>query len=71
LNPSQRHQLLQLDRAVLALLDERARLVGETGPAAAEPAVDDLLRRHDGPFPPAGVREVFAAVKRACAEVVE
>lgn len=69
MNPSQRHQLLQLDRAVLALLDERARLVGETGPAAAEPAVDDLLRRHGGPFPAARVREVFAVVERACQEL--
>ncbi len=75
MNPAQRHQLAELDRAVLSLLDERARLVAETvagggSREAAEPAVEDLLVRHDGPFPVAGVRAVFAAVARACREVL-
>lgn len=74
MNPAQRHQLLQIDRAVLHLLDERARLVAEIEPAAsrgaaAEPAVDDLLRRHRGPFPGAHVRTVFAAVRAGCSGV--
>lgn len=63
------HQLLQLDRALLALLDERARLVRECGGAGASAALDDLLRRHTGPVAADGVREFFGAADRACAEV--
>lgn len=66
MNPALRNQLLTLDRALLALLDERARLVLEIAPAPAAAALDDLLRRHDGPVPAGAVREFFAAVDRAC-----
>jgi len=73
-NAAQRHQLLQLDRALLCLLDERARLVAETGAretGGAEPAIDDLLRRHDGPFPAADVRAVFESVRSGCEEAAQ
>lgn len=69
MNPALRHQLRHLDGAILALLDERARLLVQT--SAADPLraapVDDLLRRHSGPFPADGVTEVFAAIDRHCA----
>lgn len=67
--PALRHQLRHLDGAILALLDERARLLVQT--SAADPlrraAVDDILRRHSGPFPADGVTDVFAAIDRHCA----
>ncbi len=69
MNPALRHQLRHLDGAILALLDERARLLVQTN--AADPlrraAVDDILRRHNGPFPAAGVDDVFATIDRHCA----
>lgn len=66
--PAQRLQLARLDRALLALLNERARLLaavpaGAPGRAAA---VADLLRRHDGPFDAAALHEVYAAIDRGC-----
>ena len=71
MNPALRHQLIQIDRALLALLDERVRLLDEdeaagASAAARSPALEDLLRRHDGPLAAEGVREVFAAIERAC-----
>lgn len=69
MKPAARNQLRNLDRALLALCDERARLLSEV--PAADPgraaAVEDMLRRHDGPTPPEAVREIFAAVDRHCA----
>lgn len=70
MNPALRRQLRDLDRAVLALLDERARLLAavpgdDPGRAAG---VEDLLRRHEGPFPAQAIEDVFAAVDRGCAE---
>lgn len=67
MTPAQRHQLQTLDRALLALLDERARLAaelpaGETAPAAA----DDLLRRHAGPFAVEPLRRVLALLEEGC-----
>jgi len=70
MNSALRHQLRHLDGAILALLDERARLLVQTSasdPLRAAP-VGDLLRRHTGPFPADGVTEVFAAIDRHCAE---
>lgn len=66
MNPETRHQLRSLDRALLSLLDERARLLesvdaGDPGRAAA---VDDMLRRHEGPFSAEGIAEVFEAIDR-------
>lgn len=69
MKPAARNQLRDLDRALLALCDERARLLSEVpqddpGRAAA---VEDMLRRHDGPTSAEAVREIFAAVDRHCA----
>jgi len=68
MNPALQNQLRHLDRAILALLDERARLlanVAREDPLRAS-AVDDMLRRHSGPHAADAVRDVFAAVDRAC-----
>jgi hypothetical protein len=69
MNPSQRHQLRTLDRALLALADERARLLREL--PADDPgrrsAVDDLLRRHTGALEPESVRALFALLDDHCA----
>lgn len=69
MNPALQNQLRHLDRAILALLDERARLLAdvEHGEAARATAVDDMLRRHSGPLAADAVRDVFRAVDRACA----
>ncbi len=69
MNPALRHQLAHLDRALLALLDERARLLAgvaaeDAGRAAA---VHDLLRRHAGAFDSDSLPELFAIVDRGCA----
>jgi hypothetical protein len=54
---------------LLALLDERARFVGQSqSDAAARTALDDLLRRHAGPVSAQAVRAYFASVEAACAE---
>lgn len=66
MSPETRHQLRSLDRALLALIDERARLLASL--AADDPgrkaAIDDMLRRHEGPFPAEGIAEVFEAIDR-------
>ncbi len=68
MTPAQRHQLLILDRALLALLNERARLLA--GVPAGEPlraaAADDLLRRHEGPFAVEPLRRIFALLDEGC-----
>ena len=69
MNPALQNQMRHLDRAILALLDERARLlanVAREDPLRAS-AVDDMLRRHSGPLAADAARDVFAAVDRACA----
>lgn len=73
MNPETRHQLRSLDRALLSLIDERARLLasvdaGDTGRAAS---VEDMLRRHEGPFSAEGIREVFEAIDRHSASFVK
>jgi hypothetical protein len=69
MNPSQRHQLRTLDRALLALVDERARLLSEV--PADDPgrctSIDDLLRRGTGPLEPDSVRAMFALLDLHCA----
>jgi chorismate mutase len=66
-NPNLRHQLRELDRAVLALIDERTRLLAEV--AHDEPgraaATDDMLRRYQGPLDARAILDVFAAIDRA------
>ena len=68
MNPVLKNQFRRLDRALLALLDERVRLARELAPgdASVAPALEDLLRRHAGPSSPEDLRELFAAVARAC-----
>lgn len=63
-----RHQLAALDRAILALLDERALLLRDlpAGDPEGRAAVDDLLGRHRGPFDPALIPELMALVDRGC-----
>jgi hypothetical protein len=63
MKPALRTHLRALDRALLALADERARLLADE-PAAA--SIEDLLRRYDGPLPAPAVRELFEALERAC-----
>jgi hypothetical protein len=63
MNPCLRHQLNHLDRALLALLDERARLVADLPQRAA---IDDLLRRRSGPVDARAVRAFFESVDAAC-----
>ncbi len=66
-----RHQLSRLDQSLLALANERARLLStmtgeERGRGAA---VSDLLRRNHGPLSAGGVRALFEALDSACEEV--
>jgi chorismate mutase len=65
-NPELRHQIRTLDRTLLALLDERVRLLAgvPASDSGRAPAVDDMLRRHQGPFPSEGIAEVFEAIDR-------
>ncbi len=69
MHPALRHQLRSLDQVLLSLIDERARLV--SGVPADDPgrkaAIEDMLARHDGPFPAQGVTDVFQAIDRRCA----
>ncbi len=68
MQPALRHQLAHLDRTLLALLNERARLRASV--ASEDPGrlamVDDLLRRHDGPFCSDSLAQVFAAIDAGC-----
>ena len=52
-------QLRRLDEAVVALLQERARLCAATGLHTDRGAVTDLLRRADGSLPAAKLQAVF------------
>ncbi|MEE8468403.1 MAG: hypothetical protein V3T22_08110 [Planctomycetota bacterium] len=62
-----RHQLTALDRALMNLLDERARLVSEeTGPPPSSP-IEDLLARSSGDFPGEALRSVMREVDSGCA----
>jgi chorismate mutase len=68
MNPATRAQLRSLDLALLALLDERARLLsavdaGDPGRAAG---IDDMLRRHEGPFAAESITAVFSAIDEHC-----
>ncbi len=58
-----RTHLTTLDRALLRLLEERARLCA-SAPSfeACAPSIEDLLRRADGDFDAARLTEVFAAI---------
>jgi tryptophan synthase alpha chain len=71
-NPGFEKQLRELDRALIALCDERARLLAQVPArdAGRAASIEDHLRRHDGPFPPQGVRELLELVDRHCADFV-
>jgi len=65
MNSHHREHLRSLDAAIVALVDERARLLA----SAQEPlacALDDLLSRYDGPLSPTTLRELVAALESAC-----
>lgn len=74
MNPNLRHQLRELDRALLALVDERVRLldriardqpdVAHDEPACA-PAIDDMLRRYRGPLEARELIDVFTSIDKA------
>ena len=64
MKPALRTHLRALDSALLALADERARLLRDD-PARA--SLEDLLRRYEGPLPADCVRELFEVLERACA----
>lgn len=66
MRPALKNQLRDLDRALLALLDERARLLEEveSDDAGRKAAIDDMLRRHAGPTSAEAIREIFAAIDR-------
>ena len=61
-----RDQLAHIDRSLLALLNERARLVTDGEGTSAAAAVDDLLRRSPGPFEARALREVFRWIEAGC-----
>ena len=58
-NASFRFQLQQVDLALLALFQERARLCNRVGSTAEAVAMEDLLRRADGSVPAEVIRDVF------------
>jgi chorismate mutase len=66
MKPALRHQIATLDRALLALLNERARLLEELPADFSErgACVEDLLRRNPGPLPATTLRAVFEAIDR-------
>jgi len=81
MNAQARQQLAALDRSLLSLLNERARLVCEIVGSAAEGGsgeaasaawhaeqhgTDDLLRRNRGPLDALAIEDILAAVDRAC-----
>ncbi|KAA3613465.1 MAG: hypothetical protein DWQ01_02780 [Planctomycetota bacterium] len=63
-----RHQLAQLDRSLLALLNERARLLREVplDDPGRRAALEDLMRRHGGPFDAAALNRVFENIDQGC-----
>ena len=68
MNPASKNQLRELDRALLALIDERARLLSQVAldDPGRRPSIEDMLRRHAGPFSAQGIADVFAAIERHC-----
>lgn len=60
-----RNHLAFLDRALLNLMEERARLVAQENlPAPAN--LEDLLLRASGDFDPSALAEVFAGIQAGC-----
>ena len=69
MQPALRNQLAHLDRALMAMLNERARLLASVplDDNGRKAATSDLLRRHDGPFHAQKLREVFELIDSGCA----
>lgn len=65
-----RTHLTTLDRTLLRLLEERARLCANAESAeACAPSIEDLLRRADGDFDAARLTEVFRAIHEGSAPI--
>lgn len=69
MRPDPKAPLRALDRALIALVEERARLVVDLAlaPAEARAAQDDLLRRHRGRLGRAALTELLDMVERLTA----
>ena len=65
MDASLRHQRARLDRALLTLLEERARLV-RLGEHVGAADVTDLLDRARGPIAAEDLRDLMTIVDRAC-----
>ena len=64
MNTHHREHLRSLDRAIAAMVDERARLLASSN-APLTCAFDDLLSRYEGPLTPAALRAFFSALESA------
>jgi len=65
-----RNHVRRIDHALLALLDERARLLrgaATEGASSAGASLDDLLRRYDGVLPADAARRLFDVIEALCA----
>ncbi|MBC8405733.1 MAG: hypothetical protein H8E15_10930 [Planctomycetes bacterium] len=69
MQPALRNQLAHLDRALMAMLNERARLLASVplDDSGRSAATSDLLRRHDGPFHAQKLKLVFELIDAGCA----
>jgi len=63
MNPSSDAQLAAIDRALMALCQERARLLRDLPGRTA--AIDDLLQRSTGPLDATVLRDVFALLDQS------
>lgn len=70
MNSHHREHLRCLDAAIVALVDERARLMA-SAPEHLPCALDDLLARYCGPLSPQALRELVAALDSACKTKVQ
>ena len=73
MNPATRHRLRELDRAILGLCEERARLCASLAAddSARKPALEDLLRRHQGRLDASAVEGLLCAVELHTAREVK
>ncbi|MCH2100489.1 MAG: hypothetical protein MK209_00985 [Planctomycetes bacterium] len=68
MQPALRYQLAHLDRTLLALLNERARLLSQVdlNDPGRKAMVEDLLRRHGGPFDASSLTSLFEVIDLGC-----
>lgn len=73
MNPATRHRLRDLDRAILGLCEERARLCASLAAddQARRPALEDLLRRHQGRLDADAVEGLMRAIELHTAREVK